>query len=471
MAGHDANTLVQTPAAPNRLADELPITDYPETTAQNVSGSLMADRNAIIDWFGRFLPVGFYYRAFYKPFGVWRWWERLIRKAAGLGVANLSSTPRYQDKQYLFCDVAVVGAGPAGLSAALKAAEGGASVLLVDEQPELGGSLTYHRFAIDSGAVRSEAEALIEDSVAAAPLREKREELERKLDGEHRAALESWPTVEESYAGDQYVYQVRGKYVRVPITSTTLSHQKVPKVSLPTYSGWGDLLKWLLQENLPGSFPFTAGVFPFKREGEDPTRMFAGEGGPERTNRRFHYVSDGLPARRLSTAFDSVTLYGNDPAKRPDIYGKIGNSGVSVCCLDDAKKLYSGFDLADPKTSVSMTINGPAPMLTAFFMNAAIDQQCEKYIKANGLEAEVNAKIDAYFKAHGAPRPLYDGPLPKGNDGLGLMLLGITGDQVLPRDVYDRIKAETISKVRGTVQADILKEDQAQNTCIFSTEF
>ncbi|MBX3173413.1 MAG: methylmalonyl-CoA mutase family protein [Gemmatimonadaceae bacterium] len=337
----------------------------------------------------------------------------------------------------------------------------------------------YNRRAADQADIARklqaarEAEALLADGSAdaAAPLREKREELERKLDGEHRAALESWPNVEVAYSGDEYVYQVRGKDVRVPITTTSLSHQHVPKVSLPTYTGWGDLLKWLLQENLPGSFPFTAGVFPFKREGEDPTRMFAGEGGPERTNRRFHYVSAGLPARRLSTAFDSVTLYGNDPAKRPDIYGKIGNSGVSVCCLDDAKKLYSGFDLADPKTSVSMTINGPAPMLTAYFMNAAIDQQCEKYIKANGLEAEVNAKIDAYFKAHGAPRPKYDGPLPKGNDGLGLMLLGITGDQVLPRDVYDKIKAETISKVRGTVQADILKEDQAQNTCIFSTEF
>jgi len=199
--------------------------------------------------------------------------------------------------------------------------------------------------------------------------------------------------------------------------------------------------------------------------------MFAGEGGPERTNKRFHYVSAGMPAARLSTAFDSVTLYGNDPDLRPDIYGKIGNAGVSICCLDDAKKLYSGFDLADPKTSVSMTINGPAPMLLGFFMNAAIDQQCEKYIKENGLEAEVTAKIEAIYKAKGVARPQYQGELPEGNNGLGLFLLGVTGDLVLPADVYQEIKTYTLSAVRGTVQADILKEDQAQNTCIFSTEF
>ncbi|MBL0939500.1 MAG: methylmalonyl-CoA mutase family protein [Gemmatimonadaceae bacterium] len=316
-----------------------------------------------------------------------------------------------------------------------------------------------------------ESELLLGDDEAASIVRTRREELERKLDGEYRAMLENWPATREAYAGDEFVYQVRGKDVRVPITTETLSRKSVPKVALPTYTGWGDLLRWMLQENLPGSFPYTAGVFPFKREGEDPTRMFAGEGGPERTNRRFHYVSHGLPAHRLSTAFDSVTLYGNDPATRPDIYGKIGNSGVSVCCLDDAKKLYSGFDLAAPTTSVSMTINGPAPMLTAFFMNAAIDQQCEKYIRANGMEAEVEAKLEAFFSERGTPRPRYEGPLPEGNDGLGLMLLGVTGDRVLPREVYDRIKKETMSAVRGTVQADILKEDQAQNTCIFSTEF
>src|SRR5690606_36185499 len=175
---------------------------------------------------------------------------------------------------------------------------------------------------------------------------------------------------------------------------------------------------------------------------------------------------------RLSTAFDSVTLYGNDPDHRPDIYGKIGNSGVSVCCLDDAKKLYSGFNLSDPKTSVSMTINGPAATIAAFFMNAAIDQQCELYIKQNGLEKEVNKKIEDIYKTKGTKRPKYNASeLPEGNNGLGLMLLGVTGDQVLPKEVYEKIKAQTLSQVRGTVQADILKEDQTQNTCIFSTEF
>jgi methylmalonyl-CoA mutase len=230
-------------------------------------------------------------------------------------------------------------------------------------------------------------------------------------------------------------------------------------------------LKWSLQENVPGEFPYTAGVFPFKREGEDPARMFAGEGGPERTNRRFHYVSRGLPAKRLSTAFDSVTLYGNDPAIRPDIYGKIGNSGVSVCCLDDAKKLYSGFNLCDPSTSVSMTINGPAAIICSFFMNAAIDQQCELYIKEHNLTEKVNAQIEKIYNDKGLKRPVYAGELPEGNDGLGLFLLGVTGDQVLPADIYQQIKTRTLASVRGTVQADILKEDQAQNTCIFSTEF
>jgi methylmalonyl-CoA mutase len=251
----------------------------------------------------------------------------------------------------------------------------------------------------------------------------------------------------------------------------SLSHTQIPKVALPKYQAWGDVLQWSLQENVPGEFPYTAGLFPFKRKGEDPTRMFAGEGGPERTNRRFHYVSLELPAKRLSTAFDSVTLYGHDPDYRPDIYGKIGNAGVSICCLDDAKKLYSGFNLASPMTSVSMTINGPAPMLLGFFMNAAIDQQCELHIKENGLEQEVEDKIKKIYRKKGVDRPNYQGELPKGNDGLGLMLLGVTGDQVLDKAVYAKIKATTIATVRGTVQADILKEDQAQNTCIFSTEF
>ncbi len=291
------------------------------------------------------------------------------------------------------------------------------------------------------------------------------------LDPHNWQIIQDWEEKKNQYAKEEYTFLVRGKEIKVAASSTSLSHSRIPKVSTPKYRSWGDILRWCLQENVPGEFPFTAGIYPFKREGEDPTRMFAGEGGPERTNRRFHYVSLGMPAKRLSTAFDSVTLYGNDPGYRPDIYGKVGNSGVSICCLDDAKKLYSGFDLADPKTSVSMTINGPAPMLLGFFMNAAIDQQCEKFIKANGLESMVEEKLQAKWESKGLTRPRYQGPLPEGNDGLGLMLLGITGDEVLENEVYQKIKTETLGAVRGTVQADILKEDQAQNTCIFSTEF
>lgn len=280
-----------------------------------------------------------------------------------------------------------------------------------------------------------------------------------------------WEDTVKKYRDPIYSFKVRDKEIKIETHTESLSHLQIPKVALPKYKAWGDLLKWILQENVPGEFPYTAGLYPFKRQGEDPTRMFAGEGGPERTNRRFHYVSLGLPAKRLSTAFDSVTLYGNDPDHRPDIYGKIGNAGVSICCLDDAKKLYSGFDLAHALTSVSMTINGPAPMLLGFFMNAAIDQQCEKYIKENDLEQEVENKIKAIYKESGLERPTYRGELPEGNNGLGLMLLGVTGDLVLPDDVYQKIKYDTLAVVRGTVQADILKEDQAQNTCIFSTEF
>ncbi|WP_372937724.1 methylmalonyl-CoA mutase family protein [Seonamhaeicola sp.] len=279
----------------------------------------------------------------------------------------------------------------------------------------------------------------------------------------------NWTLKVQQYKASIYSFKVRDKEINIETHTESLSDLQIPKVALPKYSAWGDLLQWILQENVPGEFPFTSGIYPFKREGEDPARMFAGEGGPERTNRRFHYLSKGMPAKRLSTAFDSVTLYGNDPDERPDIYGKVGNAGVSICCLDDAKKLYSGFNLADVKTSVSMTINGPAPMLLGFFMNAAIDQQCEIYIKENNLEAEVEAKIAKIYKDK--ERPKYNGELPEGNDGLGLMLLGVTGDQVLPKEVYENIRQDTIAQVRGTVQADILKEDQAQNTCIFSTEF
>lgn len=295
--------------------------------------------------------------------------------------------------------------------------------------------------------------------------------LKLDLDPYNWEVILGWSTKIAEYKNPIYSFKVRDKEIKIETHVKSLSHLQIPKVALPKYKAWGDVLQWVLQENVPGEFPFTSGLYPFKRTGEDPARMFAGEGGPERTNRRFHYVSMGLPAKRLSTAFDSVTLYGNDPDLRPDIYGKIGNAGVSICCLDDAKKLYSGFDLVHPMTSVSMTINGPAPILLGFFMNAAIDQQCELYIKEHGLEKEVEAKIAEIYKNKGVERPSYRGELPEGNNGLGLMLLGVTGDQLLPDDVYQEIKAKTIAQVRGTVQADILKEDQAQNTCIFSTEF
>jgi len=286
-----------------------------------------------------------------------------------------------------------------------------------------------------------------------------------KLAPENWKLIAEWSEKIKKYSGETFAFQVRDKVLDLPFIYTSLSGTKIRKVYLPRYKDWGDILKWQLQENVPGEFPFTAGVFPLKREGEDPTRMFAGEGGPERTNKRFHYVSLGQPAHRLSTAFDSVTLYGEDPDHRPDIYGKVGNSGVSIATVDDAKKLYSGFDLCSPKTSVSMTINGPAPMVLAFFMNAAIDQECEKYIKANGLEEQVKAQLATL------DLPKYSGELPNGNNGLGLQLLGLSGSDVLPKDVYEQLKAKALSSVRGTVQADILKEDQAQNTCIFSTEF
>ncbi len=291
------------------------------------------------------------------------------------------------------------------------------------------------------------------------------------LDPYNWEIITTWNDKVNKYKNPVYSFKVRDKEIKIATHTESLSHTQIAKVALPKYEAWGDILKWCLQENVPGEFPFASGLYPFKREGEDPSRMFAGEGGPERTNKRFHYVSQGMPAKRLSTAFDSVTLYGNDPHVRPDIYGKIGNAGVSICCLDDAKKLYSGFDLVHPLTSVSMTINGPAPMLLGFFMNAAIDQNCEKYIKENGLEAAVEKVLKATYDDKGINRPKYQGELPAGNDGLGLMLLGITGDQVLPADVYNDIKVKTLAQVRGTVQADILKEDQAQNTCIFSTEF
>lgn len=315
-------------------------------------------------------------------------------------------------------------------------------------------------------------------------LEERKSATEKDLSASSKKLLDEWEATKSLYQKDFFEYHVRGKVIKQPLFVESLSHTKIPKIAAPKFKDWGDILEWQMQENFPGKFPYTAGVFPLKRAEEDPTRMFAGEGGPERTNRRFHYVSVGQPAKRLSTAFDSVTLYGEDPATRPDIYGKVGNSGVSIATVDDAKKLYSGFDLCDPKTSVSMTINGPAPMLLAFFLNAAIDQQCEKYIIENNLREHVNEIIESKFNLEDLPKyigvndePVFPekgkmtGHLPKGNDGLGLRLLGLSGEDVLDKNVYEEIKANTLSSVRGTVQADILKEDQAQNTCIFSTEF
>ncbi len=283
------------------------------------------------------------------------------------------------------------------------------------------------------------------------------------------ALLRDWPALAGSATDEQYVYRVRGREIRGDNYVETLSHNKVPKLAVPRHHDWGEQLTFLLKENLPGHFPYTAGVYPYRREEEDPTRMFAGEGGPERTNRRFHYVAGGRGAARLSTAFDSTTLYGEDPDERPDIYGRIGNSGVSIATLDDMKKLYSGFDLCAPTTSVSMTINGPAPMILAMFMNTAIDQRVERYLRNEGLWEAAEQKIAKLLE--GRERPRYQGELPPHHDGSGLGLLGVTGDQLVDADAYRKIRAETLSLVRGTVQADILKEDQAQNTCIFSTEF
>ncbi|MBK7097520.1 MAG: methylmalonyl-CoA mutase family protein [Sphingobacteriales bacterium] len=289
-------------------------------------------------------------------------------------------------------------------------------------------------------------------------LTEKIKELELRLDGDCKKLIDDWEIVKQSYNLPFFEYKVRDKSIAQPLTTKSLSGSVIKKVAVPKYKDWGDILKWQLRENLPGKFPFTSGVFELKRQGEDPTRMFAGEGTPERTNKRFHYLSLDQAAKRLSTAFDSVTLYGEDPAARPDIYGKIGNSGVSIATVDDAKKLYSGFDLCSPNTSVSMTINGPAPILLAFFMNAAIDQLCEKVSATIGLPVRNST-------AH------YEGTLPDGNNGLGLKLLGQSGDMILAKEEYEKIKQQALTQVRGTVQADILKEDQAQNTCIFSSEF
>ncbi len=335
----------------------------------------------------------------------------------------------------------------------------------IEEQTGIADSLYGIQKAIEALEETGEQDAVIDE------LKKSYKITEGRLAGDHRDILKHWEAKKLKYKKPHYSYTVRKKEIQVETHTRSLSLLQIPKVVLPSYKGWGDILKWNLKENVPGEFPFTAGSFPFKRESEDPTRMFAGAGMAERTNRRFHYLSEGMSALRLSTAFDSVTLYGADPDKRPDVYGKVGNSGVSIACLDDAKKLYSGFNLLDPNTSVSMTINGPAPMLVGYFLNAAVDQQCEIYMQQNGMLPKLNRKLKSIYDDKGFPRPSYEGELPPGNEGLGLKLLGITGDKVLPPEVYHKIKADTISNVRGTVQADILKEDQAQNTCIFSTDF
>jgi methylmalonyl-CoA mutase len=339
----------------------------------------------------------------------------------------------------------------------------------------------YNRLTDEQSIIASKLyklEGVLTDLAAGSPaipiLQEQKIKLEKQLFPVCKKLIDEWEETTARYKKDFFEYDVRGKIIRQPLFTESLSHLRIPKIAVPRFHDWGDILRWRLQENFPGKYPFTAGSFPLKRAEEDPTRMFAGEGGPERTNKRFHYVSVDQPAKRLSTAFDSVTLYGEDPDPRPDIYGKVGNAGVSIATVDDAKKLYSGFDLCDPRTSVSMTINGPAPILLAFFMNAAIDQQCEKYLDDHGGWEKAQEVIDKKYSSTGKPiyyNPSHPGSLPEGNSGLGLKLLGFSGDEVLSSETYDGIKAGALSQVRGTVQADILKEDQAQNTCIFSTEF
>ncbi len=309
------------------------------------------------------------------------------------------------------------------------------------------------------------------DDATVRTLSEKAQALWAELTPESQQQLIRFPQLVQSYREEKQSYQVRDKTFEVENYIKSLSEQDIPKVAVPDTDDYKTQLLFSAKENVPGEFPYTAGVFPFKRTAEDPTRMFAGEGTPERTNRRFHYLAKGQRGVRLSTAFDSVTLYGADPDLRPDIYGKVGNSGVSVCCLDDAKRLYSGFDLLAPTSSVSMTINGPAPTVLAFFLNTAIDMACERELKKDGQWNDTEKKISAWFHDRAAPRPTYRGELPDNHDGFGLGFLGLSADRVMDKAQYDRIKTDVLKSVRGTVQADILKEDQAQNTCIFSTEF
>jgi methylmalonyl-CoA mutase len=337
---------------------------------------------------------------------------------------------------------------------------------LVDEQSALASDLYKLNGSLSLfGDADVEVKKQLQEKIAA---------IEKKMFPLCKKLIDEWEETKKRYETDFLEYQVRDKVVRRPLKTISLSGTPIPKIAVPKFKEWGDILHWRLQENFPGKFPYTASVFPLRNTSEDPTRMFAGEGGPERTNKRFHYLSASQPYIRLSTAFDSVTLYGQDPDRRPDIYGKVGNSGVSIATVDDAKKLYSGFDLSDPNTSVSMTINGPAPMILAFFLHAAIDQQCEKYISEHQLWEKVKGireKKYAQFPTVEYRDVQTPDVLPEGHNGLGLKLLGLSGDEVLDADTYNQIKTKVLQQIRGTVQADILKEDQAQNTCIFSTEF
>jgi len=337
----------------------------------------------------------------------------------------------------------------------------------------------YNRKAVEQSTIAGKIQALKEtekmlsdgESSEITDIKKLIEEWLDKLKPENRKLLDAWEEKCKAYENEEYIFKVRDKEIKIATHTESLSHNSIPKVSVPKFTCNSDRLRWMLKESFPGEFPFAAGVFLFKREYEDPTRMFAGEGGPERTNKRFHYLSKGLSANRLSTAYDSVTLYGENPDLRPDIYGKIGNAGVSIATIDDSKKLYSGFDLCHNLTSVSMTINGPAPVLMAMFLNTAIDQQCEKYIIENNLTENAKSIIENKFKKAGVPLPKYDFELPENNNGLGLKFLGVSGDEILDKNIYENIKKQTLSTVRGTVQADILKEDQAQNTCIYSIDF
>jgi methylmalonyl-CoA mutase len=313
------------------------------------------------------------------------------------------------------------------------------------------------------------ANALAEDNNAVSALRQRYNAALETVGVDGVKLLRDWPGRKDAVQAETYSYKVRGREITGDNYTESLSGTRVPKIAPPRFTDWGEQLRFLMEENLPGGYPYTAGVYPYRRAKEDPTRQFAGEGTPERTNRRFHYLSEGQPATRLSTAFDSVTLYGEDPDERPDIYGRIGNSGVSIATVDDMKKLYSGFDLAAKSTSVSMTINGPAPMILAMFMNAAIDQQVERHLRETGGWAEAQETIKQLW--HGSTAPVYEGERPESHDGFGLGTIGVSGDQLVDAETYGRIREETMRQVRGTVQADILKEDQAQNTCIFSTDF